>query len=683
MNLSNQTSECKSLMDACTLTLYEKNIFRITGLPVDATAKDVSKQVQKLQMLEEMGGETVAPKPAFARVSGSTSDEIRDALARMRDPEHRMVDEFFWYWPETFGNSKEEPAIQALLAGDAQEAVAIWTRREKGGSIVACHNLAIMYHMFAVDWTHYQIQAAVDKDQSGKIKKYWSESLDRWGDLIQSDELWAILKERVRSMEDDALTTGFGRRMQRLLPQALGRVNAEAALKLAELGLMGWAEFHVNLMNETHQDVDDSHATAELVLEPTKKRVQQHLASVTALADKNPRQGVALSTQVMAQCRPLMAIYDLFHGPDAHQRNDLFDQVAETVADLLVAYQKATGDNELFVNLLNEAMKYASGSHIRERLKTYIAIGEGNLRQKQLEPIYASINTISESSIGAVKKLQKIQNEIIPLMPQWAITLGSTSESYFGLANLIANVLRSISLAAHNSESDTETAAIAIRLALKLSIDRDLRNRIKEDLDTIDGILAERGKWNRTIHIRSDEFEINSNFVRYNATKIPKDVISGIRYGIFKHTVNGVTSCYYTISLRGGSQGIELDCKRVFRSETQAMEDFKAIIESLYDQMIPSLISRFTEYITSGSGPIQIGNLLLKREGVECDTGLLVWKKHHLIPYANLRFNNRDGSIHVASRLPEQVNFAFDRRRTWNAVILESLVDHIWKRNSR
>ena len=469
-------------MEACTLTLYEKNIFRITGLPVDATAKEVAKQVQRLQMLEEMGGAATGTQPAFPLKPAPTTEQIRGALARMKEPEHRLVDELFWYWPETFGRSKEDPAIQSLLAGDTQQVISIWTRREKGGSIVACHNLAIMYHMFAVDWTHYQTQVTVGRDQTEKIKNYWSESLDRWGDLIQSDELWAILKERIRSMEDDALTTGFGRRMQKLLPQALGRVNAEAALKLAELGLMGWAEFHVNLMNETHQDVDDAHVTAELVLEPTKKRVQQHLASVTALADKNPRQGVGLSSQVMAQCRPLMAIYDLFHGPEAHQRSDLFDEVAEAVADMLVGYQKVTGDNKAFADLLRAALDFATGQHIRERIIRNIAIGEDNQKSELIGTLLKALNLIVDSNRTPGSKLQQISSDILPQLPVLAQELGRSSPAYKQLTDAIAIALRNLSVSAYNDANDSQTAEAAIQLAARLVASPDVKRRIEADI---------------------------------------------------------------------------------------------------------------------------------------------------------------------------------------------------------
>lgn len=257
-------------MEACTLELYTKNIFRVAGLPVDATSKEIARQAQKLQMLEEMGGNAGGTSPAFALAVAPASDEIRAALSKMRESQYRIVDEFFWYWPEEFGSSKDDPAIQAMMSGDTEGAVKQWRVREKEGSLIAKHNMAVMFHMYAVDWSLYHISHDLDPAVEGEIKGYWKKAFERWEVLIDADEIRDVLKQRIRSFEDEALTTGFVRRFLTQLPQALDKVNAEAALKLAERNRMDWARFHVDFMRETHQGVDDVESTAEMVLGPTK-----------------------------------------------------------------------------------------------------------------------------------------------------------------------------------------------------------------------------------------------------------------------------------------------------------------------------------------------------------------------------------------------------------------------------
>jgi len=500
--------KCAPLMEACTLDLYKKNIFRVTGLPVDATSKEVSRQAQKIQMLAEMGGGAACPLPAFSLSVAPTPDEIRSALARMKEPEHRIVDEFFWYWPEEFGASNADPAIQKMLAGDTESAVRLWRDREKGGSHVAQHNMAIMYHMFAVDWTNYHVSYDIDRKLDGQIKGYWRKSFERWEALIDRDEIWEILKARIRSFEDEALTTGFVRRMLKQLPSALDRVNAEAALRMAEQGRLDWARFHVEFMNETHQGLDDVESTSEMVLEPTKIRVNQYLASFVLQSDKTPAMGAELALQLLDYCRPMMGLFDLFHGATAHQRNDLFDKVAETVLQMVVSHQRSTGDNKTFVTLLQNALEFASGTHVRERIINNITIGEGNLKFDILKPILLEIEEIGECAKSPAEKLAIIKKTILPKIPELSSRVGIGSNACIEVKNMLAHVLRSISIDAHNKQKDYATAESSIQLALKLAVDGELKNRINSDIRT----LSDNKKNTLCFYCHSEQIDETSSY---------------------------------------------------------------------------------------------------------------------------------------------------------------------------
>ncbi len=484
MSLLSESSQCQPLIEACTLELYEKNIFRVTGLPVDATSKEVARQVQKLQMMEEVSGGAMRQQAAFSLVSPPSTEQIREALGRMKEPEHRLIDEFFWFWPEEFGKSKNDPAIEAMLAGDSEKAYSLWRECENEGSVIAAHNLAILFHMSSVDWTHHHLAGDIDPDHDEKIKNYWYDAFARWEHLADSDELWDIVKERVRSLEDEALTTGFVRRMRRVLPQAFDRINAEAALKFAEQQRMDWAEFHVDFMRQTHQGDDDVDGTAELVLGPTKQRVEQCLRTARDRTNRNPENGPKEASGLMEHCQPLMAVFDLFHGEDSHQRNDLFDGVAEAVTELLITYQKATGDNRTSADLLQQALTFATSSQIRERLINNIAIAENNLAEQQLEPFFQKLDQVMEIGSPA-SKLECLRSEILPLLPSLASNLGQSSPVYIQLMDSVAIIFRELSIDAYNSHQNFSIAEEAIQLAFQFVVDPNHKRRIEADIKTL------------------------------------------------------------------------------------------------------------------------------------------------------------------------------------------------------
>ena len=102
------------MIAASTKDLFRHNAFRITGLAVDATAREVIRHADKLKMLLELGQEPLAKNNAHPLDPPPTIDEIREAIQKIKDPEKRLIDEFVWFWPEEFGKSDSDPALQAL-----------------------------------------------------------------------------------------------------------------------------------------------------------------------------------------------------------------------------------------------------------------------------------------------------------------------------------------------------------------------------------------------------------------------------------------------------------------------------------------------------------------------------------------------------------------------------------------
>src|ERR1017187_2760704 len=128
------SSACLPLIEAATKDLFRKNAFRITGLPVDATAREEARHNDKIRQLAELGKDPHTQNAAFPIKPPPGLDEIREAIQKIKDPEERLIDEFFWFWPEEFGNSQSDPAIQALAKGDSKTAIEIWNSKDKSTS---------------------------------------------------------------------------------------------------------------------------------------------------------------------------------------------------------------------------------------------------------------------------------------------------------------------------------------------------------------------------------------------------------------------------------------------------------------------------------------------------------------------------------------------------------------------
>lgn len=473
---------CAALLEASHINLYRENTFRVTGLPVDSSEKDIKRHAEKLKLSEEMG---FSPeyKVAYALNPPPSVDQIRQALGRLKDPEKRLIDEFFWFWPVEFGKSTEDSHIQSFLHGDADTAFKGWLDLEsdKNLSHIATHNLAVLFHLLALDWSHFHIESDIDEDRERKIKSYWKESFARWEKIVDDDRIWETLKSRVAFFNDPRLKTGFVRRLRDNLPEALDKINAEIALDFAQQGRNEWAKIHVQLMRETHQGLDDVEKTANLVLEPTKKRVLQFLETAKREVSKKPEAGSGIAQNLLKQTAPLKNLFDMFHGADSHHGADLFDEVSLTIINCIISYQKNTNDNKSFVDVLQKTMPLATSVDVRQKIKKNIDIGLGNLQGEKFKPIYDELKKVQESKEKPSKKLQVIKNVFLRQLLITAQNDGCDNEGYFTLSDSIAIVLRGISTEAHNSDNDLRTASDAITLAVNLVHDDELKKQFIED----------------------------------------------------------------------------------------------------------------------------------------------------------------------------------------------------------
>jgi len=517
-------AECKPLLEIATRDIFRQNVFRVTGLSVDATAKEIAKHAGNLKVMEELGQGMNHHKHVFSRPR-PTMDQIREAIQILKDPERRLVDEFFWFWPREFGKSSSDPALQALTKGELQGAYDIWSTYEddpKDG-VVATHNKALTTQIIALDRERKRIERdpaeegekenaafwrsdiespgdGVDLEKEAReIESYWQRSFKRWQCLVDDDRLWDRVTARVRQIDDPRLKTGFVRRMRASLPEALDKINAELALSYAQAGKLELARLHIRFMRELNQGMETVEKIAESVLSPVKTHLREQIGRAKQKIEEAPSDGPKTAKQLLDEAQRCLPIFDLFFGNDHESRNDLFDEVATVCNQLVVAYHNRTKDDTTCQAILRTVLPLATSIDLRGLLEKNIGIFGGNLRLKELDGVYALFKAIQDSDGSAESKYERFNEEALPAIIKVAkITgvsasggmLGGDSAEYTELFNSAAVVLRGISIDAWNEDDDAQTAFGAVELALTLVRDTEVQKRLQDDKHKLEELRA-------------------------------------------------------------------------------------------------------------------------------------------------------------------------------------------------
>jgi len=388
---SAEPGDCKPLLAACTPLVYFHNAFRITGLPIDASTRDIKRRVDDLKAAAEMGDDEDEHIYAFALKPPPEVDDIREAAQRLHEPERRIIEELFWFWPQEPGQGASDRALGALKIGDKDAAFKLWSdasqRHELSESITAKHNLAVMYQMVALDSEILALKGEFSAEQTATISKNWATSLKWWAELADDETFWSLVADRIRNLDDHRLTTGFARRMRSAFPTALQHINARLALQFAEKAKFDHAKRHIAHMRQVNHDSDEVDRVIGDILKPLETRVNEAVEKALARSKRDARDGANIAKELLEVTKQPFAIIRSLLDEEHAIRFYLFELVYDACATCLIAYGNKTEDWSTCVALLKMTEPLAVTDEARAKIRTNIAQAEENQRHKILYEI--------------------------------------------------------------------------------------------------------------------------------------------------------------------------------------------------------------------------------------------------------------------------------------------------------
>ena len=469
--------------------MYLRNAFRVSGIPVDASARDIKRRIDDLKGAAEMGdlqGELIH---AFALDPLPSLDQIREAALKLQDPERRMIDEFFWFWPIEWGKNDIDPAMAALWKGDKGKLLNIWSEALSDNpsprSIVAKHNLAVMFHLRALDSEQKALKNNLSVEEILTISKDWRTCFRWWEELADDEILWSLVVARIRMVADQGLKTGFARRLRATLPQAMGQINALLAKEFVECGKLSHVENHIKFMNEIHQGKDGIQKTLSVVTKPLRARVTSAVEKATSIAQKQPAQAAEAALELLQLISEPMKVIQTILPPEDHERIDLCDAVAEACLTCQIAYARENEDWTTSLEILDAASKYAASKETIDRLVDKRATVAAS---KYLDPISTFCKTASENVERDPDSADKEAYRIINAAPQLLSNLSSADvpdELVLRGKDLLALILMQCAVVFGNKSDKWKPCVKILEEALKYSSSQEVKDRIEKNLSTV------------------------------------------------------------------------------------------------------------------------------------------------------------------------------------------------------
>lgn len=370
------------LLNSATPELYRTNVFRLTGLGVTAGAREVARQMDKLKMLAELGGQAAQMGHGGGGGASATAEELREAGQRLKQVEARSLNEFFWFWPQEWGNAGGDPTLVAVRSHDLEGAMKVWREWEKGIAgdealaalleydfesalkiwegwknemhwqmgLVAAHNLAVGTHMLALEKTRADLEEGSPFDRTGAeaLQDMWKEVWVRWQAVIQADAVWDIFHDRIRQVNDPALITSFARRLRQDLQTALSKVNAEVAMRYLQCEKLMEADYHACYVKVESRSNETVVELRKEMLTPWRSRIEQAVLAAEEAARKEVKKGMLHATALLETTEPLLKVIEMFYDPDDEVSQQVCNRVAAAVTDMTVKAYDSVAFSILF-----------------------------------------------------------------------------------------------------------------------------------------------------------------------------------------------------------------------------------------------------------------------------------------------------------------------------------------------
>lgn len=360
--------DLSALWDRATPTLYRDNAFRITGMPVAASLREMKKQKARMQMAGGLGlAQTNVP--CLPLDPPPTQAQTDAAAYRLQDPLNRLIDELLWFWPDATAEGSD-PALEALQANRVSDALAIWVQQDKDpGTPSPVHNLAVLYHAMALDLELRCRQEGWTDDLRKRCDVYWQRALKRWNQLDGDERYWQRVCDRVAELDDPRLTDQTVQSLRAALPRAALQTCARLAQEAVDRGELDQARRHAAILKASgFGQVVLNQAGAEIV-KPTIGRLRTLIDSYTPRVEADVYSGLTAAEELADKAQPLLAIVDALVAASDPNAQAVHDDVAQLLLSAAIAHANETKKTTQALPLLERAQQIARGESLRRRIE--------------------------------------------------------------------------------------------------------------------------------------------------------------------------------------------------------------------------------------------------------------------------------------------------------------------------
>lgn len=251
--------------------------------------------------------------------------------------------------------------------------------------------------------------------------------------------------------------------------------------------------------------------------------------------------------------------------------------------------------------------------------------------------------------------------------------------------------IRSLAIDLANDHGRHQDAHILVEFALKQFPDVPaLAAKLREDRETLSNLLdekrkaaAEEARWRKEhsldLLIGQDRLVMTPETIQFKTQTIETPRVDRMRYGVYKHYVNGIrVSRAFTVWVGTPQQTLSIECVRLLESEQVVSERMQSIITKLWGLVGARLTWQMLTALSGGS-TLTIGSVRLTKKGAWLTRRHWLKSEPFFCQWTDMRYWSAEGNLTLGSASEPKATAQLSYRDVDNAHVLQHLLEFLWK----
>jgi len=379
------------------MDLIYQNPYRILGLPVTATDREIAKRIGDMSIYAEMGKSIEYNSDNYFPVSPiRTTESIEEAKQKIDQPDNKLFYALFWFW-ENSNNTVDEMAFEELKNGNIAKTIEFWEREtDKGISLQNMSNfknISVLYFglpLRNIDLTYINGKLIKENllNNISFFGKFISNGyIEKFSNEVLGYQHTVDIKEIIHHFVDEIIT---------MIKPHIGIQKSLSKISYEEL-LTNFKTFPESIQNFVQGKFTDKHI----------HNIKQEIDKTAEFIVNNERIANKAGFELYKNTKDNLYQLQIVYSTSDLKYQLIADKLADKLVGCSIAYfnefhNTDTDPGEDALELLKLSKNIAVGDKMQDRIKDNFPIIKKYVEQK---PIRVIINPL-------IKSLNQVKNKV-------------------------------------------------------------------------------------------------------------------------------------------------------------------------------------------------------------------------------------------------------------------------------